>query len=403
EHIAVALLVLNFFWGAFVLVCTISRRRPWFTLTFLAMLAHGWVFHMGFMNFYLAMGLSFWALALLWRENWKCALGAAPLLGLAYLAHALPVAWALGIMIYTWSARRIRPDNRLLLTAAAVVSLAAIGGFLMARFPYRWIVGQILTSTGADQVSVFGVKYYPIACLTLALWIALLARLREARLNFFDVRLQVCFITSAATLLLPSQVLLPQAHHALGFINDRISLFVAILVCALLGEVEAQKWQKAACAGLAVLFFSFLYVDTRALNRIEVAAEARISELPANARVISGLSDPQTVINPLAHVIDRPCIGHCYSYANYEPSTAWFRVRALPQNAIVTSSYDDSDAMQNGRYVVNAADTPLFEIYFLNGHLETRLLEAGSVAQNTNLAAIPTLKQLLRGGGDRVR
>ena len=38
-------------------------------LTFIAMLAYGWVFHMGFMNFYLATGLSFWAFALLWKQR----------------------------------------------------------------------------------------------------------------------------------------------------------------------------------------------------------------------------------------------------------------------------------------------------------------------------------------------
>src|SRR5579864_416717 len=71
EHIAVPLAVLVFFWGAFVMICSISRRRPWYILSIIAMLSYGWVFHMGFMNFYLSAGLSFWAFALLWNGRWK--------------------------------------------------------------------------------------------------------------------------------------------------------------------------------------------------------------------------------------------------------------------------------------------------------------------------------------------
>jgi len=30
----------------------------------------------------------------------------------------------------------------------------------------------------------------------------------------------------------------------------------------------------------------------------------------------------------IAHSVDRACIGHCFSYSNYEPSSGQFRVRA---------------------------------------------------------------------------
>jgi len=66
EHIAVSIAVLVFFWGAFAMVCAVSGRRPWYTLAFIAVLAYGWTYHMGFMNFYLSLGLCCWAFALLW-------------------------------------------------------------------------------------------------------------------------------------------------------------------------------------------------------------------------------------------------------------------------------------------------------------------------------------------------
>jgi hypothetical protein len=403
EHIAVPLLVLNFFWGAFALVCVVSRRRPWYILAFLAMLAHGWAFHMGFMNFYLAMGLSFWAFALLWNPAWKSILCAAPLLALACTAHALPVVWTVGATLYAAVARRLRGEHRIMLACGALASLAAVSYFLMTRYPHRWIAGQILTTTGADQLSVFGVRYYPLALLLVGIWLSLFSRMEREHFRVSGIPLQICLVTSGAALLIPSAVLLPQAHHALAFINDRASLFVAVMVCALLGQATARDREKTVIAVLMGLFFSFLYVDTRALDRIETLTEASVSKLPANARVVSALCDSQTVINPLAHVVDRPCIGRCFSFANYEPSTAWFRIRALPGNPIVVSRYSDSDALQNGTYVLRETDAPIYQVYLRDGYLDTRLLGARDVARNTCFDTTPSLKNVFRGHGNAAR
>ena len=61
EKIAVALAVLIFFWGAFALISAISQRVSWFVLPLLAIATYGWTFEMGFLNYYLALGLSFLA------------------------------------------------------------------------------------------------------------------------------------------------------------------------------------------------------------------------------------------------------------------------------------------------------------------------------------------------------
>src|SRR5271167_1364219 len=67
ERISVALAVLTFFWGAFALVAAATRRAPWFLIPVIAMVAYGWTYEMGFFNYYIAIGLSFFALAILWR------------------------------------------------------------------------------------------------------------------------------------------------------------------------------------------------------------------------------------------------------------------------------------------------------------------------------------------------
>ena len=105
QRISVSLAVLIFIWGAFAFATVVSGRQAWPILPCIAMLAYGWVFHMGFFNFYLGLGLGFWALALLWEPNPRRVAAAIPILAVAYLAHALPVGLSL-IHIFIFLKRR---------------------------------------------------------------------------------------------------------------------------------------------------------------------------------------------------------------------------------------------------------------------------------------------------------
>jgi len=275
----------------------------------------------------------------------------------------------------------------------------AIRVFLMTHFPSRWLSGQAFDITGADQLSVFGAKYYPLAFMLLAVWISLFLRVMDdigEELPTLDIPFQICLVTAAVVLLIPAAVRLPGYHHALTFINDRMSLMVAVMACVLLGHALPSNREKGAIAVLMGLFFSFLYVDTRSLNCIEDFTVASISTLPANSRVISALCDLQTAVNPLAHIVDRACIGRCFSVANYEPSTAAFRIRALPGNSIVASDYRDSEALQDGTYLLKASDEPIYQIYLRGRYLDTRLLKPGDVTGKTCFEATPRPGDLLR-------
>jgi len=70
QRMAVSIVVLVFVWGAFAFISAVIGRRSWSVMPCLAMLAYGWVFHMGFFNFYLSMGLCCWAMALAWVTWW---------------------------------------------------------------------------------------------------------------------------------------------------------------------------------------------------------------------------------------------------------------------------------------------------------------------------------------------
>src|SRR4051794_22483354 len=94
QRVSVSVSVLLFAWGAFAFAARVSGRRRWGLLPLIGVLAHGWTLHMGFMNFYLSLGLCFWAMALAWNWTPRGLLAAVPLLAIALIAHSLPVAWA---------------------------------------------------------------------------------------------------------------------------------------------------------------------------------------------------------------------------------------------------------------------------------------------------------------------
>ena len=80
----------------------------------------------------------------------------------------------------------------------------------------------------------------------------------------------------------------------------------------------------------------------------------------------------------MVHMIDRVCVGHCYSYANYEPTTGQFRVRAEAENPYVAHTYAQSWALQVGLYVVRESDLPLYEVDLdENGTMVLKELKAG--------------------------
>jgi len=363
ERIAVSLCVLTFAWGAFAFVSVVAGRRAWHMLPAIAMLAYGWVYHMGFFNFYWSLGMCFGALALLWNPTPRRMAAAVALLALAYLTHALPVAWTLGVLLYRWLARRATPRQQLYQMGAAALAIFAVRMVLGSLMFTRWVPAQIILAAGVDQISVFDGKYaFPLVGL-LMIWVLLLLGCPVRRV-LTGIPFQVCVLTAFAIFTLPLGVLLPGYKHLLSFIPHRMSLALAICLCAVLAGGRVRRFQHYLAAAVALVFFGFLFRDEMVLNDVERQMAEVVERLPAGQRVINGVASPDLRIDPLTHMIDRVCVGRCYSYANYEPSTAQFRVRATAENPIVVSVYEDSFAMQSGSYVVKLGDVPLYEVMY---------------------------------------
>ena len=125
EKITVSLAVLIFFWGLFALVCAATRRAPWFLVPLIAMLTYGYTFQMGFFNYYLSLGLSFFSLAIFWRgAGWERLFGVA-IWPLVLLAHPFGFVWLAGACSYVGIAGFLprRYHIRLLLAAALTLLL----------------------------------------------------------------------------------------------------------------------------------------------------------------------------------------------------------------------------------------------------------------------------------------
>ena len=65
----------------------------------------------------------------------------------------------------------------------------------------------------------------------------------------------------------------------------------------------------------------------------------------------------------IGHIVDRACIGRCFSYANYEPSSGQFRIRVRQGSQVAAASVEDSEDMQGGEYEVHEEDLPLKLVY----------------------------------------
>jgi hypothetical protein len=364
EHLAVVLTIQLFFWGCFGLASAAGGRAAWSIAPFLAILTYGAVFRFGFFNFYMSVGFSSAAVAMVWWGRPRLRWLALPLLLAAVAAHYLPALWAAAVIAYLLAARRMETASRRWMCGVGIAGLGALAVFLEREVSSRWTTGLRIDSLfGTDQVLTFGAKYKVIAIGLLCYCILLLVRRFDLpSLALDDVALQLWILTAAACVLLPDSVWLPIYTGGFSYITIRLSLLSGILLCAAVGCVPLKRPESAVGLILLGLFLLFTYVDERALNSFERKVTAAVAILPAGSRVIATLKDSGLYIQALQHSVDRPCIGHCFDYANYEPSTTQFRLRARPGNVYVIASYDEIGAIEQSQLVFTRSDIDLYRL-----------------------------------------
>jgi len=376
EKIAVSVAVLVFFWGCFSFLAEVSGRPPWDLAPFLFVLAYGYVFHMGFMNYYLSMGLAFFALALAWREgagNW---LLAALFSALCFTAHPLGFLLIVTVAVYVRVWRVLSGWVRLALPAIAMVTFVGTK-FYFASDPSlnaSWRSAGFLALLGQDQSNLFGHRFLTLSWVALAWgticavaaiydWI-FRAKTPSAAL-WLAITLYVLAVV--ATQSLPENFRVGLFAGWIGLLVSRLTLVTAIFGLLILACLRLPRWSAYGSVFSAAVFFIFLYQDTAKLDGMEANARRIAQTLPTGTRIVAVANPPDDWrIQFIYHSIDRACIGRCFSFANYEPSSLQFRIRALPGNFWVTTSVDQSDDMSSGDYIVKKADLPLTSIYQCN-------------------------------------
>lgn len=371
EKIAVSICVLIFFWGLFAFMSVAGGKPPWFLSPCIAMLSYSYIFHMGFMNYYLSLGLASIGLALVWPARKSGLIAGALLAPFMLLAHPLGFLWFLGTAVYRLVWPRLPGAWRLLLAATAILILIGAREFVAHHHGYEveWRETPLWELNGADQFHVFGYRYvwFTIAMAAFVLAASSIAVFRETqRLKFWKERrliLELYFISFCATALLPENLHTDPTGGWIGALVTRLTLISAMLAFCWLASLPISAWHLPFCAICAAVFFTFIYQDTGFLNRMEANTRRITQQLPFGTRTLSTIFAPNDFRTIYLHIPDRACIGHCFLVSNYEPSTRQFRVRVQPGSRVVTPSVDDSEDMQSGTFDVEDEDLPLKQIY----------------------------------------
>jgi hypothetical protein len=376
EKLTTSLCVLVFFWGVFLLMKAVSSQPPWFLTPLIAMLSYGLIFHLGFMNCYLSIGLACIGLSLLWEGHRSAVLAAGLLAPVVLLAHPMGFLLFLSVGAYRllW---RSSPRWNWILPIAAISACFAAYWYLYSLHlsvdQAQWRDEAWWQMTGLEQFHVFGEQYVIItrAVLLIVVVTTLLSLLRAKDLWSFwrerRVPLELYLVSFVAVVLMPENLHFDESAGWIGEIGTRLTLVVAIFGLCWLASLPARRWHFAAYAVVALVFFTFIYRDTAFLNRMEASAEAVTRPLPFGTRALATIHLPPDYSVPFVHIADRACIGHCFLFSNYEASTRQFRIRVQPGSPVVTTSVDDSDDMQSGLYDVQNEDLPLKQIYQCDG------------------------------------
>jgi len=372
EKIAVALAVLVFFWGIFAMVAASTRRAPWLVAPCIALAAYGWTFEMGFFNYYLSLGLSFFGLAIFWHGRGWERLAALLIVPAALLANPLGPIWLAGACVYLWAARKAPRRFQIVWFAIAAAGLFAIPNILGAFFNLDPATRPFYFFNGADQLVLYGPRYQIaeyglLAFAVLAIALDLFLRRKESGVwEQYAIPAQFYALALLSVWILPGGVQVTAESTAASLLTERFTTISVALACCVLGAMHPKRWHVVATGAIAALFFTFLYQDTGRVNRLEQQVVELVSKLPPNQRVMGTILPPDDSRVLIQHILDRACIGRCFSYGNYEPSSEDFRVRAAEGNPYVLTDFDLAASTESGDYEVQPQDLPAYQVYDCN-------------------------------------
>jgi hypothetical protein len=380
ETVAVGLCVLAFFWGMFALAAAAAKRAPWCLAPALAIFTYGYTFHMGFFNYYLSLAFAFWGIAIAWRARSAGDLALIlPFAALAAVAHPLGLAWLVAGAIYVFVAARLPTRWHIALVAVAIVALAGVHHYVWHHNIVEEQMLPFFNFTGADQFVLFSERYKWIEDAFLAFSALAIGRdlwanrsKNPARHNY-AIPAELYVILLVAVALLPEGIRFADQVPALALLTGRLTSVSAALLCCLLAAMRPRRWHFAGFLALAAVYFTFVYRDTGVINRMESQVEQLLHTLPPDQRVMGSIPPLDGSRILIQHMLDRSCIGHCFSYGNYEAAAKLFRVRGTPGNPYAMTDFDSTADMEEGVYQVQDEDLPAYGVYVCDPDDGTKL------------------------------
>jgi hypothetical protein len=263
----------------------------------------------------------------------------------------------------------VPPRFRISVLLAAIGTLVALHFYLAEHFITDPPDDPLYTYTGADQFLLFGRRYgIPAAAagifVLIVIAVDVFSRRRDASFwKYCRIPAELLLILAIAVVALPDGIHLHQYPAAVALLTERLTSITAVLFCCLLGAARPRRWQLLGFGTIAAIFFSFLYQDTALINRMEADVERLVRTIPRGQRVMATIVTFRGSRVLIQHIVDRACIGYCFSYGNYEPATQQFRIRANLGNPYVMTNDRDTAAMEEGFYSVRTQDVPSWQIY----------------------------------------
>jgi hypothetical protein len=370
ERILVVSCVLLFFWGAFALLSAANGRPPWHLVPALAMITYGWTFYSGFMNFYLSLGLGFFAVALFWRGVGADRLVACVLALIALVAHPMGFLCLVGLAAYFVLADFLSGWQRWGLFVSAF--LVALGAHFYIKHLRSgvWHSKDFLKMNGSDQLILFQGHYEELAAAVIVFGAIyfVYGLVREWKNSTdrwaFRAPLELWAVLVFAAAMIPEVIWFSSNPMPFALAVSRLTSVTAVLGLCVLGSVQPRLWHFLGLSVCAAVFFVWTYQDTRTLNNMEEQVENMVSKLPFGRRVIETINTrADSRLWFVNHIVERACIDRCFAYANYEPPTGQFRLRIRPGSPVGTDSPDKVGDMETGDYIVRPEDLPINQIY----------------------------------------
>jgi hypothetical protein len=351
--------------------------RGWRAVSPLAlMFSYGWLYAIGFINFYVALGLGYFAIALLWKgraTRTRIAVVTALLL-LAWTAHFVAVLMIVAVIGYVVIAARLSPrGKRLWFLIGALLLLA--GHVFLRLYGNEQYAFRPQWRLGPEQLWLFSDRYAWFPAAVALLWvIALVVLIRRKRSSILSDRvMQVYVLVALAGIFAPFGVRWISYSVTLGLLPGRITAIAAVFGCAIAARAEFGRRVLLAGSLATLAFFALLCGDTRRFNRAEAEIESVVHQLPRGSRIVSDLDWPESRVH-MWHLIDRACIGYAYDFGNYEASSGHFRIRVEPGNTLLTWVPPEIDPVATA-VLLRDKHIPVYEIYDdEEGHYHAREL-----------------------------